>query len=185
VERREDIEGKTFRAEESLVGWVTSPERYLFYPDFRTRKIQKPIFGKNISAVKNIGTFFCYPLVSGSEFLGSLTLTFEEDHALPEYERNALTTLARMAATSISNAYLHDRVARMATTDGLTGLYNHRYFQERLSERIEEARRHPTRHSLVLVDIDHFKKVNDTYGHPVGDEVLKRLAVLLKESVRR
>lgn len=184
VERREDIEGKTFRAEESLVGWVTSPERYLFYPDFRTRKIQKPIFGKNISAVKNIGTFFCYPLVSGSEFLGSLTLTFEEDHALPEYERNALTTLARMAATSISNAYLHDRVARMATTDGLTGLYNHRYFQERLSERIEEARRHPTRHSLVLVDIDHFKKVNDTYGHPVGDEVLKRLAILLKESVR-
>lgn len=184
VERREDIEGKTFRAEESLVGWVTSPERYLFYPDFRTRKIQKPIFGKNISAVKNIGTFFCYPLVSGSEFLGSLTLTFEEDHALPEYERNALTTLARMAATSISNAYLHNRVARMATTDGLTGLYNHRYFQERLSERIEEARRHPTRHSLVLVDIDHFKKVNDTYGHPVGDEVLKRLAILLKESVR-
>lgn len=184
VERREEIEGKTFRAEESLVGWVTSPERYLFYPDFRTRKIQKPIFGKNISAVKNIGTFFCYPLVSGSEFLGSLTLTFEEDHALPEYERNALTTLARMAATSISNAYLHDRVARMATTDGLTGLYNHRYFQERLAERIEEARRHPTRHSLVLVDIDHFKKVNDTYGHPVGDEVLKRLAILLKESVR-
>lgn len=184
IEKRDDIEGKTFRAEESLVGWVTSPERYLFYPDFKTRKIQKPIFGKNIPAVKNIGTFFCYPLVSGSEFLGSLTLTFEEDHALPEYERNALTTLARMAATSIANAYLHGRVAKMATTDGLTGLYNHRYFQERLSERIEEARRHPTRHSLILVDIDHFKKVNDTYGHPVGDEVLKRLAVLLKESVR-
>lgn len=179
-----DIEGKTFRADESLVGWVTSPERYLFYPDFKSRKIQKPIFGKNIQAVRNIGTFFCYPLVSGSDFLGSLTLTFEEDHALPEYERNALTTLARMAATSISNAYLHDRVAKMATTDGLTGLYNHRYFQERLSERLEEARRHPTRHSLVIVDIDHFKKVNDTYGHPVGDEVLKRLALLLKESVR-
>jgi len=89
-----------------------------------------------------------------------------------------------MVATSIANANLHNRVAQMATTDGLTGLFNHRYFQERLSERIDEARRHPTRHSLVLVDIDHFKKVNDSYGHPIGDKVLKVMSRLLKENVR-
>lgn len=178
------MKGKTFAPDESLVGWVTSPERYLFYPDFRSRRIQKPMFGKEIPSARNVGTFFCYPLVSGSDFLGSLTLTFADEHALPDYERNAVTTLARMAATSISNANLHERVAKMATTDGLTGLYNHRYFQERLAERVEEARRHPTKHSLILADIDHFKQVNDTHGHPVGDDVLRELAKLFRDSVR-
>jgi len=178
------MQGKSFSPDECLVGWVTTPERYLFYPDFRSRRIQKPTFGKEIPSPRNVGTFFCYPLVSGSDFLGSLTLTFADEHALPDYERNAVMTLARMAATSISNANLHERVAKMATTDGLTGLNNHRYFQERLAERVEEARRHPTKHSLILIDIDHFKQVNDTHGHPVGDEVLRGLAKLLRESVR-
>ena len=180
----ESMTGKTFAPDESLVGWVTTPEQYLFYSDFATRKIQKPVFGKDFPSFKNIGTFFCYPLVSGSEFLGSLTIVFEEKGSINDYERNALTTTARMVATSIANANLHNRVAQMATTDGLTGLFNHRYFQERLSERIDEARRHPTRHSLVLVDIDHFKKVNDSYGHPIGDKVLKVMSRLLKENVR-
>lgn len=177
--------GKRFNPDESLVGWVTTPEQYLYYPDFKNRKVQKPIFGKNFPSIKKtIGTFFCYPLVSGSDFLGSVTVIFGEEGAINDYERNALNTTARMAATSIANANLHRRVEQLATTDGLTGLHNHRYFQERLSERIEEARRHPTRHTLLLLDIDHFKQVNDRYGHPVGDEVLKALAGLLKSSIR-
>jgi len=178
------IKGKMFEPDESLVGWVTTPEQYLFYPDFSKRRIQKPVFGKNFPLIKGIGTFFCYPLVSGSEFLGSITIIFGEELGIGDYERNAVTTTARMAATSIANANLHHRVAQMATTDGLTRLFNHRYFQERLNERVEEARRHPTRHTLIMVDIDHFKKVNDTYGHPIGDEVLRAMARLLKESVR-
>ncbi len=181
----DSFKGKRFNPDESLVGWVTTPEQYLYYPDFKSRKVQKPVFGKNFPSIKkNIGTFFCYPLVSGSDFLGSITVIFREEGAINDYERNALNTTARMAATSIANANLHRRVEQLATTDGLTGLHNHRYFQERLSERIEEARRHPTHHTLLLLDIDHFKQVNDKYGHPVGDEVLRSLAGLFKSSIR-
>ena len=184
-ENAEEIIGKTFTPDESLVGWVTTPEQYLYYPDFNRRRIQKPLFGKNFPPIKGIGTFFCYPLVSGAEFLGSITTIFnDEEGAINDYERNALATTARMAATSIANANLHRRVAQLATTDGLTGLFNHRYFQDRLDEKMEEARRHPTRHTLIIADIDHFKKVNDTYGHPVGDVVLREIARLLKDSVR-
>jgi diguanylate cyclase (GGDEF)-like protein len=72
----------------------------------------------------------------------------------------------------------------MASTDGLTGLNNHRTFQERLQQEIERARRFDTPLSLLMIDIDRFKKFNDTYGHTNGDEVLKIIARILKDNVR-
>ncbi len=73
---------------------------------------------------------------------------------------------------------------QMATTDGLTGLTNHRAFQEKADQEFERARRYPESISLLLFDIDHFKKINDSYGHPVGDAVLKKIGKLLNETVR-
>jgi two-component system, cell cycle response regulator len=73
----------------------------------------------------------------------------------------------------------------MATTDGLTGLTNHRSFQERLSEMLERAHRHGHKVAVLLCDIDHFKPVNDNYGHPVGDEFLRRVARVLQDTVRK
>jgi diguanylate cyclase (GGDEF)-like protein len=73
----------------------------------------------------------------------------------------------------------------MATTDGLTGLTNHRTFQERLSDLVARSARHGHKAAILLCDVDHFKKVNDTYGHPIGDEVLRRVARVLLEAVRK
>jgi diguanylate cyclase (GGDEF)-like protein len=73
----------------------------------------------------------------------------------------------------------------MATTDGLTGLTNHRTFQERFQDLIDRAQRHNGKVALLLCDVDHFKKVNDGYGHPVGDEVLRRVARVLAEVPRK
>jgi diguanylate cyclase (GGDEF)-like protein len=87
------------------------------------------------------------------------------------------------AGQSIQRARLFDRTERLATTDGLTGLTNHRTFQERLETQLAQAQRYGKRVSLLLCDVDHFKSVNDTYGHPVGDEVLRGLArTLVKEA---
>ena len=77
---------------------------------------------------------------------------------------------------SLANAQLYGRMEEMATTDGLTGLVNHRTFQERFAEMLARAERTGGRHALLLTDIDHFKKVNDTYGHPIGDVVLRGVA---------
>ncbi len=73
---------------------------------------------------------------------------------------------------------------KMATVDGLTGLYNHRFFQEQMDLNLENAVRYNNKFSLILIDIDFFKKFNDTYGHQVGDMVLKQVANTLKKTVR-
>jgi diguanylate cyclase (GGDEF)-like protein len=72
----------------------------------------------------------------------------------------------------------------LSITDGLTGLYNHRHFQERLHEEFRRSQRYTDPVSLIMVDLDHFKQVNDRYGHPFGDKVLREAAGLMRQSVR-
>ena len=74
---------------------------------------------------------------------------------------------------------------KLATTDGLTGLYNHRFFQDKMKTMIDEAKKENSNFSLVLLDIDFFKKFNDTYGHQAGDAVLRHVADTLKTCVRK
>jgi diguanylate cyclase (GGDEF)-like protein len=78
-----------------------------------------------------------------------------------------------------------ERLRQLAITDGLTDLYNHRYFKEHLEQEVYRANRHQSHVSVVMVDIDHFKKFNDTYGHPAGDAILREIARLLKENIRK
>ncbi|HLK59225.1 MAG TPA: diguanylate cyclase, partial [Chthonomonadaceae bacterium] len=76
------------------------------------------------------------------------------------------------------------RLAALAVTDGLTGLKNHRAFQDRLAEEFARCRRYSHPLSILLLDVDHFKQYNDTFGHPAGDKILKRLADALQSSAR-
>ncbi|MCG3118911.1 MAG: Response regulator PleD [bacterium] len=78
-----------------------------------------------------------------------------------------------------------ERLRQLAITDGLTGLYNHRYLKEHLEQELLRANRHQLHVSVVMVDIDHFKKFNDTYGHPAGDAILRAMARLLKDNIRK
>ena len=77
-----------------------------------------------------------------------------------------------------------DQQYKLATTDGLTELYNHRYFQEQMKMQVEQSKRYGNEFSLIILDIDFFKKFNDTFGHQAGDAVLKQVAQLLKSNVR-
>src|SRR5581483_3259641 len=79
---------------------------------------------------------------------------------------------------------LNRRLEELSVRDPLTGLYNRRYFQDRLTHEIQRARRHGRPLSLLIADIDHFKEINDTYGHQAGDEVLRSIALLLVNQTR-
>jgi diguanylate cyclase (GGDEF)-like protein len=92
-----------------------------------------------------------------------------------------ITRIARFAAIAIENANLF----RQATTDRMTGLYSHHFFEKTLEEEMERARRYKATFSLVMFDIDYFKKFNDTYGHVQGDQIIKEIARLLTQSVRQ
>jgi diguanylate cyclase (GGDEF)-like protein len=93
--------------------------------------------------------------------------------------------IANQVAISIQNGRMYQALEEQATTDGLTGLVNHRTFQERMSAMLGRADRHKFKVALILTDIDHFKKINDSYGHPTGDQVLRRVAAILKASARK
>jgi diguanylate cyclase (GGDEF)-like protein len=99
-------------------------------------------------------------------------------------ERELFEYLAAQAAISIENVDLHDAVARESITDELTGLANRRRFDETLDGEVERARRYAQPMSLVLLDIDDFKRVNDTYGHQQGDDVLREVSRVIRESCR-
>ncbi len=77
-----------------------------------------------------------------------------------------------------------EELRQLAITDGLTGLYNYRYFKDHLSQELHRAKRHKLGVSVVMMDIDHFKHYNDTNGHPAGDAVLKQISKLLKDNIR-
>ena len=92
--------------------------------------------------------------------------------------------LALQAAEALVRTRLYEQAERMATIDGLTGLLNRRTFNSLLSQRLREAQRYGRPLSLLLLDVDHFKKVNDAHGHPAGDAVLRGVAQVAQKQAR-
>ena len=101
-----------------------------------------------------------------------------------EDERDVLRSLASQAVLALENVQLHHQVQRQAVTDELTGLTNHGRFQELLTQEVEQVRRYRYQLGLIMLDIDNFKSINDTYGHQQGDVVLKQVARVLRDSSR-
>lgn len=106
------------------------------------------------------------------------------ERAFATEERELFESLASQAVTSIENVALHHVVKRQAVTDGLTGLFNHRRFQEVVASEVERARRFDQPLGLVMLDLDDFKLINDAHGHQQGDRVLREVARILRESSR-
>jgi len=123
----------------------------------------------------------CVPLIVQGKTIGIINLADRSDpENFGDADLELLVAIANQLAVSIENAKLHE----LAITDGLTGLFIHRYFQIKLDDEMKGARRYDTPLSLIILDIDHFKKFNDTFGHQQGDRVLKETARLVRESAR-
>ncbi|MDQ6775493.1 MAG: diguanylate cyclase [Actinomycetota bacterium] len=103
---------------------------------------------------------------------------------IDENDREVLRSLAAQATLALENVDLHFQVQRQAVTDELTGLANHRRFQELLATEMEQVRRYHYPVGLIMLDVDNFKRVNDTHGHPQGDIVLREVARIVRESAR-
>ncbi len=125
------------------------------------------------------------PLIIGDTRLGALSLFSlgaarhfsERDLALAE-------SIGRQAATAIQNARLFSEVQQLAITDSLTGLYNRRHFFELFSSELERTQRYNRALSVIMLDVDHFKLINDSYGHILGDQVLRTVAVRCRDTLR-
>jgi diguanylate cyclase (GGDEF)-like protein len=125
------------------------------------------------------------PLVARGALKGTLNVyRIGEDAFFTEEEFELAKRLGDAAALALDNAHIRARLEREAQTDSLTGLYNHRYFHERLRRELTRAASEHENVALVMLDIDDFKKVNDVFGHAVGDDVLAQLADHLRATVR-
>ena len=148
---------------------------------------------RNIIAPLGIRSIMVIPVIFRDEVIGTLLLrTTRAGHTFTEREIRLCIAVANASANALYNAYLHNRLnkektklERLAIVDYLTGIYNIRYFYNRLEEEFSRAKRYNTPLSCLMFDIDHFKNVNDTYGHRTGDIVLREFAQLIKRHTRR
>jgi two-component system cell cycle response regulator len=124
------------------------------------------------------------PLLMHERALGTLILGAKRRHAFSDAARPTLEVLASHLAVSLSNARMVHKLETMATTDGLTGLFNKRAMLDSAEQKIAAAARFNRKLAVLVVDIDFFKKVNDTHGHDVGDVVIKGLGQVLERQKR-
>ncbi|MCC7528481.1 MAG: diguanylate cyclase [Candidatus Melainabacteria bacterium] len=152
--------------------------------DAETDRKFAPFREHNLSSVP-ILSMFLIPVTYEQKLLGLLGGFRCERvaHWVPDNE-TFLKSVADQVASGVMNARLYARVQRQATTDGLTTLYNHRTGQEKLAEQLRVAERYQRNVSVVMIDVDHFKSINDNHGHPAGDAVLRSVASVIKNDCR-
>jgi diguanylate cyclase (GGDEF)-like protein len=138
-----------------------------------------------ISFYRETQSRMCIPLVSFGQTLGVLMLESELVGSFHEGDVESLEAVADICATAIQNAHYVERVKQLAYLDGLTGIFNRRFFELRVVEEIDRARRFNGGMAVLMVDIDQFKRLNDEFGHLLGDEVLRQVSSMFHQQLRK
>lgn len=144
--------------------------------------INKGISEQEKNILENLKCTVCIPLLIKDTFRGLLILGSKRgtDKELTREQTEFLQTIISFATLALENA----RLFTLAITDGLTKLYSHQYFMLRIDEEYKRSLRYSRDFSLLMIDIDHFKKINDTYGHLAGNAVLVQLSKIFQEGIR-
>lgn len=168
-----------------LLSIIVKNRQVLLFSELPEQRAKQKIFPDGCKISVDCRSFLGLPLIIEDRAIGVVLFLSGKENAFTTYDRHVLSILCNHVAISIAEAQAHAQVERLAITDGLTGVYNHRRFQERLQEEFVRNARHPEPVSILMIDIDYFKKINDTFGHPAGDAVLKTIAKLLVKMVRK
>jgi two-component system, cell cycle response regulator len=139
---------------------------------------------KQDQAPERAYSFVHIPLTAQKKVIGILVACSYQSPAFARDAQAILNLVQNQVTIVVDNARLYEATRQLAITDGLTRIYNHRFFQELFEKEFTRSDRYNTVFSLIMIDIDHFKKINDTYGHLCGDEILKSLASLVKSCLR-
>ncbi|MFA5880071.1 MAG: diguanylate cyclase [Candidatus Margulisiibacteriota bacterium] len=182
---KRNIIGKRQSLGQGIAGKVAETGIPFFVPDADSIKEIKK------SQLTNRGfyqtkSFMCVPLISLDTIIGVLNATDKNDSSFfSERDQRIILEMASLISIAIENAKLYSSVELLALEDGLTKLYNRAFFQKSIAEELDKAKYQNYPLSLAMLDIDFFKNVNDSFGHPVGDVVLQKVASIVKSCTRK
>jgi diguanylate cyclase (GGDEF)-like protein len=162
---------------QGVVGRVALTGIAEFIPDVT----QEPAY---IACRPEITSEICVPITHNGELAGVLNIEGDISRALTEQDLHLMRTFADYAGTLLNNAKLYEQMENLASHDAITGLPNYREFQERLREEVARSMRHERTLSLLVIDLNWFKQVNDEFGHLAGDEVLRAVGERLNSGLR-
>lgn len=172
--------GTSFKLNEGITGVAAQTKELLYVQNIATDA--RYLHYKN--KTRNTGSLVSAPIVAKDHLLGVLNLHKPEIEAFSETELSFIRATTNQLAIAIENSQLYEKTRTLSNTDELTNIPNRRYFQAILRREFAEAQRYNTSFSVIMVDIDHFKQYNDTYGHLNGDIALSRVANILLQNTR-
>ena len=171
-------EGGRLPSREGLLGRALSESKTLIENDTKTA-------ADNFVTYLETSSRMCIPLISFGQTLGVLVLDSDRAGTFSGGEMQTLESVADICATAVQNAHYVERVKQLAYLDGLTGIFNRRFFELRIEEELERARRFDFGMAVIMVDIDQFKRLNDEFGHLLGDEVLRQVSSIFSQQLRK
>lgn len=166
---------------DGIIGNVAKNKESIFISNTDVFKKENAYEFGELKVIKSI---VAMPLVLQDKIVGVISIASREINGISNENIKMLSILSSLFAISLQNAKLYEINEMLAITDGLTELYNHRFFQEKLDEEIKRISRYKGNLSVAMFDIDNFKQINDKFGHLQGDMVLKSVAEILKKSFR-
>jgi diguanylate cyclase (GGDEF)-like protein len=180
----EYFNGTRVPLEGTLSGWVVKNQRELFLPDLREDVqldgVSMVVIGKEKTNLSWMGV----PL-KAANVTGVISLASYKPNAFDSGDMELLSNLAQHVSLALDNTIRHAQVEEQARLDSLTSVFNHGYFLKKLAEQAQDASANNTPMSLIMLDIDYFKQYNDTYGHLVGDRILKTLCTAIKHHIKQ
>jgi len=170
----------TFNLSEGISGEAARTHKAIYVPNLKADQRYLHYKGK----LPAEGSMLSMPLLSKDRLCGVLNLHNRNVNGFDDDDIKMARAVANQVAIAIENAQLYEQAKRQSITDDLTGLSNRRHFQDILQREIIQAQRYSTSVSMIMIDIDHFKKYNDTHGHLQGDIALKQVANILLQNTR-
>jgi len=178
------LDGADLPAGHGAAVWATANDRSLIIPDVRCNERFAAEFDNKLSFTAR--SVICVPIKSHDKVFGVILLINSiNGNIFDAADEQILTAIADFAGVAISNAKALEKIQQLVITDDLTGLFNSRYFFEQIEYEVERSKRYNSPLSLVFLDLDHFKNVNDTYGHLTGSRLLAEVGSVVSEHIRK
>lgn len=170
--------GRTTLRGQGLTGQVWGSGEMLIVPNYS-------VWEQRRSKINSLGTTIGIPMKIKSNVVGVIGIAYHEsDRIFTPVEIDLMQRLALLASMALDNARLHEALRQETIRDPLTGLFNRRFMEEALTRELHRAERNTQSLAVAMLDLDHFKRINDTFGHTIGDDVLRRFGAFLQANIR-